>query len=140
VSPATGSVALDTSAQVPYVMLSQPAHLLTRGQIAGRTAKLTTHSHAETYSVLTRLPGDARMKPADAAALLAANFENSIAPSAEVSGDLPAVLAPLGIAGGAVYDALVGLAAQAAGVVLITRDARAIPTYTAVGATNEIAG
>jgi len=53
-------------------MLSQPAHLLTRGQIAGRTAKLTTHSLAETYSVLTRLPGDARMKPADPAALLAA--------------------------------------------------------------------
>ena len=137
-SPATGSVALDTSVQVPYVMLSQPAHLLTRGQIAGRTAKLTTHSHAETYSVLTRLPGDARVKPADAAVLLAANFEDPIAPRLEVSGNLPAVLAPLGVAGGAVYDALVGLAAAAAGVTPITRGARAIPTYTAVGATIEI--
>lgn len=100
--------------------------------------RLTTHSLAETYSVLTRLPGDARLKPTDAAVLLAANFAGSIAPHVEVSGNLPAVLAPLGIAGGAVYDALVGLAAQLAEVVLITRDARAIPTYTAVGATVEI--
>ena len=58
----------------------------------------------------------------------------------DVCGDPSLVLAPVGIAGGAVYDALVGPAEQAAGVVLITRDARAIPTYTAVGATIEIAG
>ena len=133
-------MALDTSAAVPYLMLSHPAHLVTRRHVAGRTVRLTTHSLAETYSVLTRLPGDARVKPTDAAALLAANFEDSIAPSVEVSGNLPAVLAPLGIAGGAVYDALVGLAARAAGFVLITRDARATPTYTAVGAIIEIAG
>ena len=139
-SAAADSVALDTSAAVPYLMVSHPAHLVTRRHVAGRTVRLTTHSLAETYSVLTRLPGDARVKPTDAAALLAANFEDSIAPSVEVSGNLPAVLAPLGIAGGAVYDALVGLAAAAAGVTLITRDARAIPTYTAVGATIEIGG
>ena len=121
-------------------MLSHAAHLVMRRHVAGRTVRLTTHSLAETYSVLTRLPGDARVKPTDAAAALAANFEDSIAPSVEVSGNLPAVLAPLGIAGGAVYDALVGLAARAAGFVLITRDARATPTYTAVGAIIEIAG
>jgi toxin FitB len=45
-----------------------------------------------------------------------------------------AMLAPLGIAGGAVYDARVGLAAQSTGFILLTRDARAIPTYSAVGA------
>jgi hypothetical protein len=107
VSAGAGSAALDTSAAVPCLMLSHPAPLVTRGQSAGRTARLTTHSLAETYSVLTRLPGDARVKPTDAAVLLAANFEDSIAPSVEVSP-----------------------AAQAAGVVLITRDARAITTYT----------
>ena len=139
-SAAADSVALDTSAAVPYMGVSHPAHLVTRGQIAGRTPILTTHSLAETYSVLTRLPGDARVKPADAAVLLAGNFEDPIAPRLEVSGNLPAVLAPLGVAGGAVYDALVGLAARAAGFVLITRDARATPTYTAVGAIIEIAG
>lgn len=139
-SAAAGSVALDTSAAVPYLMSSHPAHLLTRRQVAGRTARLTTHSLAETYSVLTRLPGDARVTPASAVTLLAANFAEPVAPRKSVSSNLPGVLAPLGVAGGAVYDALVGLAAQASGAVLITRDARAIPTYTAVGASIEIVG
>lgn len=37
-----------------------------------------------------------------------------------------------GIAGGALYDALVGWAARAAGIPLITRDVRAIPTYRSI--------
>ena len=39
----------------------------------------------------------------------------------------------LGIAGGAVYDALVALAAKERGAALATRDARARNTYDAVG-------
>ena len=46
----------------------------------------------------------------------------------------PNRLARLGITGGAVYDALVGLAAVEHGVELATRDARARATYVAVGA------
>ena len=105
---------MDTSVVIPYVMQSHPAHLATRRQLAGRQVVLTTHSLAESYSVLTRLPGDARSTPTDAAALLAANFPESIAPDAEVARRLPDVLAPIGLAGGAVYDALVGRAAAAA--------------------------
>jgi len=60
------------------------------------THSLTTHSRAETYSVLTILPGAARVKPADEAALLAADFDDSIAPSVEVSGNLPALRAHSG--------------------------------------------
>jgi hypothetical protein len=133
-------VAMDTSAAVPLVMLAHPAHQRTRIQLADRRAALTAQSLAETYSVLTRLPGDARLTPADATALLAANFIEAIAPPDVVVRHLPDVLAPLGIAGGAVYDALVGLAAQSVGSVLLTRDARAIPTYSAVGARVEIVG
>lgn len=132
------AVALDTSVVIPYVMQSHPAHLATRRQLAGRQVVLTTHSLAESYSVLTRLPGDARSTPTDAATLLAANFPESIAPDADVARRLPDVLAPISIAGGAVYDALVGLAAAAADIALVTRDARAVPTYAAVGATIEI--
>jgi predicted nucleic acid-binding protein len=44
------------------------------------------------------------------------------------------VLSERHIAGGAVYDALVGLAAADHGLTLATRDARAKPTYEAVGA------
>lgn len=138
--PATISVALDTSAAVPYLMTAHPAHHGTRRHVGGRPVHLTAHSLAETYSVLTRLPGDARVAPADAANLLTANFEACLAPRPDDSARLPAVLAPLGISGGAVYDAMVGLAAQAHGAVLVTRDARAIPTYTAVGAHIEIVG
>jgi toxin FitB len=43
-------------------------------------------------------------------------------------------LSELGIAGGAVYDALVGLAAVDHGAMLATRDRRAAATYEAVGA------
>lgn len=38
-----------------------------------------------------------------------------------------------GIAGGAVYDGLVGLAAKAAGIPLVSCDRRAEPTYTKLG-------
>ncbi len=51
---------------------------------------------------------------------------------------VPAVLADLGISGGAVYDALVGLAARAAGLTLLTRDARALGTYAALGLPVEV--
>jgi predicted nucleic acid-binding protein len=47
---------------------------------------------------------------------------------------LPAMLSKLGIAGGAVYDALVALAAVEHGADLATRDGRARGTYEAVSA------
>jgi hypothetical protein len=46
---------------------------------------------------------------------------------------LPEVLSRFGIAGGAVYDALVALAATEHGATLATRDARARSTYETVG-------
>ena len=48
---------------------------------------------------------------------------------------VPSTLSRLGIAGGAVYDALVALAAEENGAALATRDARARGTYDAVGIT-----
>ena len=45
----------------------------------------------------------------------------------------PDTLSRLGIAGGAVYDALVALAAKEHGAALATRDARACGTYDALG-------
>jgi predicted nucleic acid-binding protein len=131
-------LAFDTSAAVPLLLRSHTAHGIVRRHASGRTPVLTAHSLAETYSVLTRLPGDARVLPADAVRLLEANFEDVVAaPAAELTA-LPGVLAPLGIAGGAVYDALVGLAARAAGIALATRDARALGTYAVLGAEVEI--
>jgi predicted nucleic acid-binding protein len=131
-------LAFDTSAAIPLLLRSHTAHEAVRRHAEGSTLVLTTQSLAETYSVLTRLPGDARLTPADAARLLHARFADVVAvPAAEATG-LPGVLAPLGIAGGAVYDALVGLAARAAGLALATRDARALGTYAVLGTEVEI--
>jgi toxin FitB len=89
---------------------------------------------ATTYSVLTRLPGDARPAPADAARLLNARFPSPLVLSSSRTRRRPDTLSRLGIAGGAVDDALVALAAKEHGAALATRDARARGTYDAVGA------
>ena len=73
------TLALDTSVAVPYLMAAHEAHRLTRRRLADRELVLTQHSLAETYSVLTRLPGDARVAPADVVTLLdAAGYQRII--------------------------------------------------------------
>lgn len=125
-------LALDTSAAVALLLRSHTAHVAVRRHTSGRAVALTTHSLAETFSVLTRLPADARVAPADAVRLLEAGFAAPLVVPPDELGALPRVLAARGIAGGAVYDALVGLAARAAAVPLLTRDARAVATYGAL--------
>ena len=100
----------------------------------GREVALSGHALAETYSVLTRLPGDLRMEPGDAALLLRERFAKPFVLSAKMSARIPDALSQLGIAGGAVYDALVALAAVEHAADLATRDLRAKATYEAVGA------
>jgi predicted nucleic acid-binding protein len=100
---------------------------------AGQELALSGHALAETYSVLTRLPGDARLSAADAARLLDARFTAPLTLSGPPAQTVHATLSRLGIAGGAVYDGLVALAAKEHGVALATRDARARGTYDAVG-------
>lgn len=94
----------------------------------------------ETYSVLTRLPGDLRVAPADAARLLHERFAQPLLLGPEEAKRLPDVLSQLGIAGGAVFDALVALAAVEHGAELVTRDARARSTYETVGVRIVVAG
>jgi toxin FitB len=101
----------------------------------GQDVALSGHALAETYSVLTRLPGDARLAPADAARLLNARFGPPFMLSRSLARKLPDTLSRLGLAGGAVYDALVALAAKEHGAALATQDARARGTYDAVGVT-----
>ena len=60
-------MALDTSVAVPFLMRGHAAHTYVRRRLAGTETVLTAHSLVETYSVLTRLPGDARVAPARAA-------------------------------------------------------------------------
>jgi predicted nucleic acid-binding protein len=94
---------------------------------------LSGHALAETYSVLTRLPGDIRLAPEDAARLLNERFAPPLQIGPKISARLPDILSGSGIAGGAVYDALVALAAAGNNCQLATRDARAKATYELIG-------
>jgi toxin FitB len=127
------TVAVDTSVAVPLIVRSHHDHATVARWWAGQEVALAGHALAETYSVLTRLPGDARLAPADAARLLEARFSAPLVLSSSRTRKLPDTLSRLGIAGGAVYDALVALAAKEHRVALATRDARARGTYEAVG-------
>lgn len=129
----TVPLAVDTSVAVPLLVRTHRAHAAVVSWWHGREVALSGHAVAETYSVLTRLPGDVRLAPADAARLLNERFAPPLVLGADVAGRLPDVLAGLGIAGGAVYDALVALTAAEHYQALATRDARAKPTYEAVG-------
>ena len=129
------TVAVDASVAVPLLVRSHLDHASVVRWWNGQELALSGHALAETYSVLTRLPGDARLAPADAARLLNARFSPPLVLSRSRTRKLPDTLSRLGIAGGAVYDALVALAAKDHGAALATRDARARGTYDAVGVT-----
>lgn len=127
------TLALDTSAAIPLLMSSHVAHRAARRQLRRHDLVLTQHSLAETYSVLTRLPGDARVAPADAVRLIDANFGPPALLPVEIAASVPTLLTELNIVGGAVYDALVGLAARSNSLPLATRDLRAATTYSVLG-------
>lgn len=88
--------------------------------------------------MLTRLPGDARVSPADAVVLIDENFTESTPLPLDAASAAHRDLARLGVSGGATYDGLVALAARQHGLVLATRDARARSTYEAVGVRVEL--
>lgn len=133
-------LALDTSVVVPLLVRTHRAHADVVRWWGGRPVALSGHALVETYSVLTRLPGDLRVAPADAARLLSERFVQPMLLGAELSARVPDVLGELGVAGGAAYDALVALAALDNGAELATRDLRARATYEKVGVRVVVAG
>jgi predicted nucleic acid-binding protein len=131
-------IALDTSVAIPLLVRTHRAHAAVVNWWQGRDVALSGPGLAETYSVLTRLPGDIRLAPADAARLLKERFAPPLLLKPGVAKRLPDILSRLGISGGAVYDALVALAAAENHSPLATRDARAKATYDTVGVEVEI--
>lgn len=131
-------LALDTSVAVPLLVQTHREHRTVVTWWAGRELCLSGHAAVETFSVLTRLPGDLRVDAEDAAVLLRQRFAPTLCLSAETTQDLPSRLAALGVAGGAVYDALVALAAHEHDALLVTRDLRARATYERVGVCVEV--
>lgn len=124
---------LDTSVAVPLLVTSHVAHGAVSASLRDRSVALSGHALHETYAVLTRLPGDARVGPEDAVRLLRERFEPAAVLDARSVRSASAALAGSGVAGGATYDGLVALAARAARLPLASRDRRARSTYRLLG-------
>ncbi len=123
---------VDTSVAVAFTVADHRHHKETFEALGGRRLGLAGHAAFEAFSVLTRIPPPARRTPATVARLLAASFPHSRFLSAQAAASLLDQLASEGVAGGSVYDALVGGTAAEHGLPLATRDRRALDTYRAL--------
>lgn len=122
-------VLVDTSVAIAVVVMDHEHHLATFEALADRRLGLAGHAAFESFSVLTRLPPPARRTASTVARLLTATFPQSRFLSSRGTASLLVRLESLGIAGGSIYDALVGAAAAEHRITLATRDLRALPTY-----------
>jgi predicted nucleic acid-binding protein len=100
----------------------------------GDARDLVAHAEIESYSVLTRLPEPLRAEPQLVAEYLRDDYpgRRMILPKSQRRAWV-ARLAQLGIAGGAVYDALVAATAAHNGYRLLSCDRRAAATYERLG-------
>ncbi|MGH2466716.1 MAG: type II toxin-antitoxin system VapC family toxin [Candidatus Limnocylindrales bacterium] len=126
-------VLLDTSAAIALVVEDHEDHLAVLEVVRGRRLGLAGHAWFETYSVLTRLPGGRRRSPADALRILAHDFPASVFLGEREAAQLGPDLDRSGVAGGAVYDALVAAAARQHDAPLLSGDVRARRVYESLG-------
>lgn len=126
------AVLVDTSVAVALLVVDHDHHIATTAAVGNRPVGLAGHAAFETYSVLTRLPAPLRRAPAEVATMLSAGFPVTRYLSERGSLELVERLARARIAGGSVYDALVGAVATEHQMVLVTRDHRAARTYQAL--------
>lgn len=131
---------VDSSAAVALVAADHEHHGETLAALGARRLGLCGHAAFETFSVLTRLPPPSRRAPDLVARVLADNFPHSRFLTAPAAAALLADLGSKAIAGGSVYDALVGATAAEHGLTVATRDRRALETYRAVDARVELIG
>jgi len=129
---------VDTSVAVALLVSDHPHHADTFAELSNRRLGLAGHAAFETFSVLTRLPSPSRRTPAAVERLLVSNFPTTRHLSARAARTLLSRLATAGVAGGSVYDALVGATAVEHDLTLVTRDRRALATYRALDVRVEI--
>jgi len=117
-------VLLDTSVLVAALVGSHPAHdralpWLVRAKEGRLDLVVASHTIAELYAVLTTLPLSPRIAPGVARRLIQENIESTATMIALSNAEYLAVvkrMSELGLAGGAIYDALIAKAAQKAEV------------------------
>jgi predicted nucleic acid-binding protein len=124
---------IDTSVAIPAIVSWHEASVVARD--AASNSLIPAHARLETYSVLTRMPPPHRLSPALVAELLESWFppERTLVASDDLSLTIVDRCQQAGIAGGAVYDALVGSTAHEVGSEILTRDTRAARTYERLG-------
>ena len=124
---------LDTSVLlaglVDFGPQSAPAQEVLHAVAEGRTAKASTSWHCclEVYSVITRLPPEFRVAPADAVSLVQEEIIGRMTVHDLPAGSRAAFLQSLGqqaITGGRAYDAHIAEIARAAGAAVIVTDNR----------------
>lgn len=131
-------IAADSSVVIAAAVGPPPQRAAARQELEAKP-RIVFHAALEAYSVLTRLPAPYRMTAADARAFVRQSCPGeplrlARAPAAAFLDRL----AERAILGGAVYDALIGATAAAAGVRLLSLDTRATGTYTLMGADVEL--
>jgi predicted nucleic acid-binding protein len=132
--PAPRPVA-DTSVAVPALVVDHEDHARAAALLDAHPGTvLAGHAWFEAYSVLTRLPPPLRVSGPTAVELLRRAFAASVWLDEAEQGALAAAMPRVGVAGGAVYDALVAWVAVSRGAVLLSLDRRARPTYALLGA------
>ena len=139
--PTRGSgrdVLVDTSVAIALFVADHEHHRAAMSALKGRRVGLAGHAAFETFSVLTRLPPPNRRSPSSVAHALARNFPATVHVSPEGATRFLQQLEDGRIAGGAVYDALVGYAAVEHRRPLVTADARATSTYRLLGVDVEL--
>jgi predicted nucleic acid-binding protein len=132
--------AVDTSVAVAALDAGHAAHAVCRAVVIEHRPALAGHAAFETFAVLTRMPGRLAIDPPTAAAVIEQMYPTTCWLDPEAAGALLSRCGPTGIAGGAVYDALVGEAARVHGRRLLTRDLRARRTYDLLGVDHQLVG
>lgn len=132
--------AVDTSVAVAALDSVHTAHAPCRAVVIERRPALAGHAVFETYSVLTRMPRPLAPDSRTAADLIGRLFPTICSLAGADERELLERIGTIGIAGGAVYDALVGEAARLDHRTLLTRDQRARRTYDLLGVDHELVG
>jgi len=130
----------DSSAIVAAFAPWHPLHDAARRALRG-VGDLIAHAELETYSVLTRLPSPFRVQPAAVAEYLRRRHPGRrlVLPGLGRAAFV-ADLAAKGLAGGAVYDALIAATAAHHDQTLATCDRRATAVYERLGARFDLLG
>lgn len=121
-------VLFDTSVLVAALVVSHPQHAICFPRLKAAESKqvegfISTHTLAETYSVMTRLPVQPRIAPTQAQSLIAdiSQYLNTVPLLSDDYLEAIARMATLNLPGGGIFDALIAQAAVKANVdILLT--------------------